>query len=160
MYERILVPLDGSPLAEAVLGHVTPIAERFGAEIVLLQVVSTFAEIVSKTMPRESFPSPTLQDMSVDAAQAQHDAEQATAAVYLQRVSESLAAKGLKATIDVREGPAPAAVILAVALDRDCDLIAMSTHGRSGLGRAVFGSVTDDVLRNSPLPLLLIRGKE
>ena len=160
MYERILVPLDGSPLAESVLEHVTPIAEKFGAEIVLLQVVSTFAEIVSKTMPRESFPSPTLQDMSVEAAQAQHDAEQATATSYLEKQRQSLTSKGLKASVDVREGPAPAAVIIAVALDRDCDLIAMSSHGRSGLGRAVFGSVTDDVLRNSPLPLLLIRGRE
>ena len=158
MYERVLVPLDGSDLAEAVLEHVTPIAERFGSEIVLLQVVSSFGEIVGQTMPRESFPSPTLQDISVEAAQQQYEAEQAGASTYLERVADGLRARGLKVTTEVREGPAPAAVILAVSLDLGCDLIAMSTHGRSGIQRTVFGSVTDDVLRNSPLPLLLIRG--
>jgi nucleotide-binding universal stress UspA family protein len=158
MYERILVPLDGSERAEAVLERVTPIAGKLGSEVVLLQVVSAFSEILGQTLPRESFPSPTLQDVSVEAARERQESEQAGAEAYLRRIAEDLTAKGLKVGFEVREGPAPAAVILAVALDLGCDLIAMSTHGRSGIGRAVFGSVADDVLRNSPLPLLLIRG--
>jgi nucleotide-binding universal stress UspA family protein len=160
MYERILVPLDGSERAEAVLPHVTPIAEKFGAEIVLLQVVSSFAEIVGRTIPRESFPSPTEQDISLDVATKQHEAEQESAATYLERQREALAAGGLNASTDIREGPAPAAVILAVALDKHCDLIAMSTHGRTGLGRTVLGSVADEVVRNSNMPVLLIRATE
>jgi nucleotide-binding universal stress UspA family protein len=139
---------------------VIPIAEKFGAEIVLLQVVASFPEIIGQTMPRDSFASPTLQDLSVDAATQQHEAEQASAATYLERQREALAASGLKALTDLREGPAPAAAILAVALDRDCDLIAMSTHGRTGLGRAVMGSVADEVVRNSSMPVLLIRASE
>jgi nucleotide-binding universal stress UspA family protein len=157
MYERILVPLDGSDLAEAVLPHVEPIAEKFGAEVILLQITSPYSEIMRQTMPSGSLVSPTEQEVSIDIAKQQHEIIQAHAQTYLEKMRESLSKKGIRAVIDVREGPAAAGVILAVALDLGCELIAMSTHGRTGLGRTVFGSVADEVLRNSPLPVLLIR---
>jgi nucleotide-binding universal stress UspA family protein len=159
MYERILVPLDGSEVAEAVLPHVEPIAEKLGAEIILIQVVSPYSEIVRETMPRDTFISPTAQELSVDIAKERYEAEALATQTYLERIQRSLQDKSLKASIDLREGPAAAGVILAVAMDKDCDLIAMSTHGRSGLGRTLLGSVADEVVRNSPVPVLLIRAK-
>ena len=159
MYERILVPLDGSDVAEAVLPHVEPIASKFGSEVILLQVLPSFAEILGDTMPRSSFPNVDA-GVSVDIAEQQHESQQSAAQAYLEAQSRDLAAKGINARIDLREGPATAGVILAVALDSDCDLIAMSTHGRTGIGRALMGSVADEVVRNSALPVLLIRARE
>ncbi|MPZ48638.1 MAG: universal stress protein [Dehalococcoidia bacterium] len=155
MYERVVVPLDGSEIAEAVLPHVAPFAERFGAEIVLVHVAKAFEEVSGETLPPGSIAIPDVSNVDIDASAGQHESEDAAA--YLMRIASSLLARGFKVSTELGEGPAPAAAIIAIALDRDCDLIAMSTHGRSGLGRAVFGSVADDVLRNSSLPLLLIR---
>jgi nucleotide-binding universal stress UspA family protein len=158
MYEKILVPLDGSDVAEAVLPHVEPIATKFGSEVILLQVVPTFAEILGDTLPRSSFPAVDA-GVSVDIAEQQHESTQESAQTYLEAKRTELASRGINAGIDLREGPAPAAVILAVALDTGCDLVAMSTHGRSGIGRALMGSVADEVVRNSALPVLLVRAR-
>ena len=160
MYEHILVPLDGSELAEEVLEHVTPIAEKFGSELILLEVVPTFAEIVGQTMPRDTFASPTVVDISVDAAEEAHESEQQQAASYLGAKKAELEAKGLKATVLVYEHASTPQGILAAAAESGADLVAMSTHGRTGLGRAVFGSVADEVMRKTGLPVLLIRKQE
>jgi nucleotide-binding universal stress UspA family protein len=160
MYERILVPLDGSDLAEAVLAHVIPIAEKFGSDVLILRSVPTLAEIIGETLPRESFPSSAGQSASVDVARDQYDLQQAEAQAYLEKQRQALAAKGLKVSIELLESSSAAAAILDAAQRTDSDLIAMSTHGRSGLGRAVFGSVADEVLRKAKRPVLLIRTEE
>jgi nucleotide-binding universal stress UspA family protein len=140
-----------------VLAHVIPIAEKFGSDVLILRSVPTLAEIIGETLPRESFPSSAGQSASVDVARDQYDLQQAE---DLEKQRQALAAKGLKVSIELLESSSAAAAILDAAQRTDSDLIAMSTHGRSGLGRAVFGSVADEVLRKAKRPVLLIRTEE
>lgn len=139
MFARILVPLDGSPLAEGILPEVAELARRHGAEILLLRVA------LAHTFP------------GVDATEAQvHVVEEAE--TYLAGVERRLAAEGIPVSSAVRYGHA-ADEILDHAQARRADLIAMCTHGRTGLLRILLGSVAEAVLRGSPVPVLLLRAK-
>jgi len=124
MYQRILVPLDGSELAETVLTHVVPLAQRFAASVTLLQVIA--------------------------------EAEPGTIEDYLRGAALGLHGQGISVAIEYPEGR-PSSVIINRASQLGTDLIAMTSHGRGGLGRAVFGSVADEVLRQAPCPVLLVR---
>jgi len=138
MIKRILVPLDGSELAEGVLPYVQQIATKTGAETILLTCI--------------------YQIDSWNGYLAQVDTRKETALVqtYLEGKREELQAKGLKVTMEIAYGP-PAEAVLSYAADEEIDLIAMSTHGRSGISRWVFGSVADKVLHGTSRPLLLVR---
>ena len=141
MYKKILVPLDGSPLAEAVLPHAQALAKSEGAEIVLLSVpVTPNLDYLSRT--------PGL------ATQIIEDAERETEA-YLKTEVEKLTGEGTKVTIVMREGPIPE-MILMVADEVHADVIAMSTHGRSGIQRWLMGSVADRVVHHAHIPVMLI----
>jgi nucleotide-binding universal stress UspA family protein len=137
MFSRILVPLDGSPLAEAVIPQVVDLATLRKAEIVLLRVA--LAHALPGTDPVEA------QVRAVEEAQA-----------YLAKVEADLLAQGLAVKSVVRYGHA-ADEILDHARAGDVDLIAMSTHGRSGVRRWVLGSVAETVVRHAPVPVLLVR---
>jgi nucleotide-binding universal stress UspA family protein len=137
MLERILVPLDGSPLAEAVLTQVRRILYRKDAEILLVRAVSV---------------PPSLEGMSDELP----GLLRTQAFTYLQRIEEDLLSQGARARSIVREGEA-ADVILDVAEEEHAGLIAMSTHGRSGLARWALGSVTERVLHASKVPVLAVR---
>ncbi len=137
MFARILVPLDGSPLAEGILPEVAELATLDGAELMLLRVA------LAHTFP------------GVDATDAQvYAVEEAEG--YLAEVERRLAPQGITVTRAVRYGHA-AEEILDHAQVRRVDLIAMSTHGRTGILRLVLGSVAEAVLRASPVPVLLLR---
>jgi nucleotide-binding universal stress UspA family protein len=139
MFARILAPLDGSPLAEGILPEVAELARLHAAEVMLLRVA------LAHTFP------------GVDATDAQvHAVEEAEG--YLAEVERQLAAQGITVSRAVRYGHA-AGEILDHAQARHVDLIAMSTHGRTGILRVVLGSVAEAVLRDSPLPVLLLRAK-
>ena len=141
MYKKILVPLDGSPLAEAVLPHAQALAKSEGAEIVLLSVpVTPNLDYLSRT--------PGL------ATQIIEDAERETEA-YLKTEVEKLTEEGTKVTSVMREGPIPE-MILMVAAEVHADVIAMSTHGRSGIQRWLMGSVADRVVHHAHIPVMLI----
>lgn len=145
MYKRILVPMDGSPLAEAVLPHVQPLAKSFGTEVVLLQVM---------TEPGEAFAvpaSPLSPPKSVRKNQTRIKS-------YLKKVCANLEREGINATYLIRTGGIPE-TILEVANVLQADLIAMSTHGHSPTRMFLLGSVTYQVVRRSPLPVLLIRSE-
>jgi nucleotide-binding universal stress UspA family protein len=134
----ILVPLDGSALAEMALPKATELAEASGATLLLLRAAEAHA------LP------------GTDPAEAQvrvvHEAE-----TYLAEVGERLGASGAgKVTTAVWYGP-PAAAIIDAAHLRDIDLIVMTTHGRTGISRLLFGSVAESVLRGTRVPILLIR---
>lgn len=135
MLDRILIPLDGSALAESVLVHVRPLLARKDAELLLFQVV---------TLPPSN---------EADAGEPL-DHLWARATEYLQNVAGRLASEGLRVRTRVVEG-FPAREILDAAKDH-ADLIAMATHGRTGIARWIFGSVTEKVLRGSPVPVLAI----
>lgn len=137
MFERILVPLDGSPLAEAILSQVRRILFRKDAEIILAQAVSV----------------PTMMEGDVSRVLSAIE-QQATA--YLKGLEKRLADQGARVRYVVRVGT-PAETILDISERERVSLIAMSTHGRSGLSRWVFGSVAEKVLRASAAPLLLVR---
>lgn len=137
MFARILVPLDGSALAEAILPQVTELATLHGAEVVLLRVAFAHA-----------FPG---SDQTSAQVQAVEEAE-----AYLAEVVQRFLAAGIKAQSVVRYGHA-AEEILDHAQTGAVDVIAMSTHGRSGVQRWVLGSVAEHVLRAAPVPVLLVR---
>jgi nucleotide-binding universal stress UspA family protein len=137
MYKRILVPLDGSPVAEGVLPHVLELAKGLGAEVVLLSVA--FAHIFPGADPIETQVTAVqeAENYVADRAKTQQDA-------------------GVRAEGKVRYGNAVEEIVDHVKRDH-IDLIAMATHGRTGLKRVVLGSVAEHVLRQAPVPMLLLR---
>jgi nucleotide-binding universal stress UspA family protein len=143
MYERVLVPLDGSKGAEAVLPLIEQMAGPLDAEFVLLRVVGPVS-------PVEAIASAGV--VAPDSfALRELEAKQ-----YLHGVERLLSKKGLRARTRVAFG-APTEEILAAAKATGADLIAVATHARSGMGRLVFGSVAEAVLHASPVPVLMIR---
>lgn len=145
MFQRIMVPLDGSALSEAVLIHAQAIARQHHAEICLLRVVV--------------FPAPDTGISELDLAArfgADLDQLRLEAREYVEHLAAALRAEGMAARGDMREG-AVCETILQHAAEIGADLIAMSTHGRSGSARWLMGSVADKIVRASPVPVLLIR---
>lgn len=137
MFEKILVPLDGSKLAEETLEEVRKIAAFHDSEVTLLRVV--FALV---------FPG-------VDPTEAQIKVTE-EAEGYLEKVRKDLKADGVKALTTVRYG-FPAEEILGHLTRGDFDLLAMATHGRTGPARLMMGSVAEKVLRGAGVPVLLFR---
>ena len=144
MYKRILVPLDGSELAKKALDHIEPLAKIFDAEIILFQVVP-FMPI---------YGSPELVTPLIVDEKQKESAEKSLA-----RLSEELKMRGFKVTTMVRMGHQVAVEIIDFAKESGVDLIAMCTHGRSGITRWVLGSVAHKVLIRAETPILLIRSK-
>jgi nucleotide-binding universal stress UspA family protein len=141
MYKKILVPLDGSQLAEAVLPHAEALAKSEGAEIVLLSVpVTPSLEFLSR--------SPGLANKVIKETEIETES-------YLDLEVAKLQKDGIKVTSIMREGPIPD-MILKVADEIHADVIAMSTHGRSGVQRWLMGSVADRVVHHSHIPVMLI----
>ena len=139
--QKILVPLDGSALAEAALPKALEMAESSGAKLLLMRAAE------AHRLP------------GVDPTEAQirvvREAED-----YLARVGDRLAALGqTNVETSVWYGPAAYAIVEATRLNK-VGLIAMTTHGRSGLGRLILGSVAESVLRGTTTPILLIRAAE
>lgn len=136
MFERILVPLDGSPRAELILAQLRPVLQRQDAEIILVRAV---------------FVPPSL---------ARGDpgklVEREEAAWYLRNAERRLAEQGVRARGIVCEGP-PAETLLEAAQKERATLIAMTTHGRFGLARWALGSVAEKVIRGSERPVLVMR---
>lgn len=141
MYKKILVPLDGSPLAEAVLPHAQALAKSEGAEIVLLRVPLTpNIEFLSR--------NPAIAEKMIEDVEKQTEG-------YLESEVELLKQSGTNVSSIMREGPIPE-TILAVADETHADVIAMSTHGRSGIQRWLMGSVADRVVHHAHIPVMLI----
>jgi nucleotide-binding universal stress UspA family protein len=161
MYEHILVALDGSKLAEHVLPHVEALAEKFGSSITLLRATLSAEEVVAAAPMGVPFGDLAVAGRvpgidTTDAYETILDAERTETESYLNAVVERLRGKGLNVTGEHAEGKA-ADVILERAGALGADLIAMTTHGRSGLARVFLGSVADDVVRRSNCPVLLVR---
>ena len=135
--KRILVPLDGSKCAETVLPKVEKLAVDLKVGICLLRVAYA-----------HSFPGADPTDAEVKVVREAED--------YLKTVEERLKAKGLKVDSHVRYGNDAEEILDHVAM-KDIDMVAMSTHGRSGVGRWLLGSVAEKILRHSPKPIFLVR---
>lgn len=140
-FRRMLIPLDGSPLAEAIIAHCVQIGQIMDAQYSLLRVVDPSA-----------LGLPHGEPISIDSAAIQPLRDRAQA--YLDRQVEELRVQGLSADATVVVGE-PSAAILGHARMHSMDIIAMATHGRGGFSRLLLGSVADKVLRGSSIPLLL-----
>ena len=143
MYKRILVPLDGSKLAEQALPHAVVQAKQFGAEIELLKVLGPL-------------PEPSMGGRGVvrsaEAASAQ------LAQDYLEGVAARLREQGFPTQTATIEGK-PYVEIIRFAEGNEIDLIVMSARGHSGLSRWLLGSVADRVVRGATIPLLLVQAR-
>jgi len=148
MFEKILVCLDGSPLAEEILPYAKEVARRFGSRIVLLEVTAPPSAVVESTTGYYSAPT---------VAELQRKEEEAEA--YLEGVERAIQEDGLEAESITLPG-SPGKMIVSYAEESGSGLIALGTHGRSGLKRLAFGSVAEQVLRESGLPVLVIRPRK
>ncbi|MBE2237555.1 MAG: universal stress protein [Caldilineaceae bacterium] len=147
MYKTILVPLDGSPRAETILSHAASLAAKYQAKLVLLQVVEP---IVAMVTPYDMVPY-------VDKDAAERSMEEAKS--YLAGKEGELRGQGIEAKSVVESGPV-VSVILNVAEREKADLVAMASHGRTGLSRVFYGSVAAGILHKADRPLLLIRAQD
>jgi nucleotide-binding universal stress UspA family protein len=159
VYGMILVPLDGSKVAEAVLPFVQEMARRFDSEVTLIHVVAPLSKLVAETMPSSLEPTGAAAAVGLEAASEALKAEREGARSYLEGVAERLKVEKVKARAEIVEGAA-GDTIVEYAGREGVDLIAMCTHGRSGLRRLVYGSVADRVLCRAGTPVLLIRSRE
>ncbi|MBN1367690.1 MAG: universal stress protein [Dehalococcoidales bacterium] len=153
MEERILIPLDGSKVGEAALEAVIRIIEKFKpdikVEITLLQVLTSLTHYV---IAGEA----SVQVLYTDNELAQIHKEVTD---YLMNAGKELENKGARIAVRISTGNAAEEIIKA-AEETDATLIAMSTHGRSGISRWALGSVAERVLRMSSRPVLVIRAKK
>jgi nucleotide-binding universal stress UspA family protein len=143
--KRVLVALDGSASAEAMLRFVLDIAGPLDMTVLLLRVVEPFTPAVA-----DAVYMPTLEDVE----ERRRDAEE-----YVAPIAGALRARGVTTAWAVRRGR-PDEEILAAAAESNVDMIAMATHGRTGVGRLLFGSVAEAVLRRSTVPVFLMRTHE
>ena len=139
-HKRALVALDGSAAGEAVMKFLMEIAGPLDMTVMLLHVLEPIP-------PAGGDGTVVIDDV---------DARRREAEEYLAPIAAMLRSQGVDTTWAVRYGRA-ADEILAAAKDNGADLIAMATHGRTGLGRLLFGSVAEAVLRRAPVPVFMIR---
>lgn len=145
MYRRAVVALDGSPVAEAIIPFILDIAGPLDMEVVLVRV--------NRPIP------PEVIEASRHVIVEDPEASRVAAEEYMAPVAVELRNKGVRVRTQVRRGQ-PAEEIVLAAREVGADLIAMTTHGRSGFGRLLFGSVAEAVLRESRLPVFLMRVTE
>jgi nucleotide-binding universal stress UspA family protein len=148
MFEHILLPLDGSELAEQALPPALKLAERFDAQITLLRVIQPpyVATHISGSAYGEVINS--LRRIAYEEGMS-----------YLKRQQAALKEQGCEVHLHMVEGDDVAGIILNLIGSLEIDTVVMSTHGRGGISRWVYGSVADKVLRAATVPILLIRAK-
>jgi nucleotide-binding universal stress UspA family protein len=139
---HILVPLDGSDLAERALGPAAELARATGARLTLAHVISVITVLGPRILPL---------------VQHELEPELERAATYLERVADRLRADGLDVATHAVHGKTPPLAMSEMADKLGVDVIAMASHGYGGLKRAVLGSVADKLLRVSSLPVLITR---
>lgn len=144
MLKKILVPLDGSPLAAKALPYAEALADKFGAELIFLWVLHPMMHFSEEAM-------------GVYETIRQRELEEAS--TYLRTAQLTPDRPHLKPVTKILEGPV-AQTIIDLAEEEKVDLIVMSTHGRSGLGRWMYGSVASKVLQHAPCPIYLVRATD
>jgi nucleotide-binding universal stress UspA family protein len=146
MYKTILVPLDGSKRAEAILPHVENLARSFNSKVIFFKVAEPslmleYDEVIDMSMYLEK-----------------SDKQKKEAESYLASLQETFREKGIKARTYIGHGPVVKAIIDAAGHE-NAGLVAMASHGRGGLFRTFYGSVAAGVLQRIDRPLLLIRSR-
>ncbi len=152
MFKKILVCLDGSEIAERIIPFVKDEALAMGSEIILLRVVSLLGNL---TLGVPGFPSVPFHTSSMP---EQLNKEYGVAETYLRQVAQPIREQGIKVKCETLLGlPGPA--IIGYANENNVDLIAISSHGHSGLRNVLLGSVAEYIVRESGLPILMRRPK-
>ena len=146
MYNRVLVPLDGSKRAEKILPHVQDLARRYDATVIFVQVVEPVPATLGLETPYEMLRGEYEQRVS----EAEH---------YLADLEKEFHERGIRARTSTVPGPVVGAIVKSAERE-DADLIAMASHGRSGLSQVFYGSVAAGVLHRIDRPLLLIRSRD
>ena len=144
MFEHLLVPLDGSELAEAALPLATAVAEKFHSKITLV-TAGQVPYYVGEGLDFTKIHNDISQNIEEETKQ------------YLRQKQKDLIAQGFQVNLEIVVGHPPADTILQTAATHDVDTIVMSTHGRGGVLRWMLGSVADMVLRKATVPVLLAR---
>ncbi|MGB1285432.1 MAG: universal stress protein [Aggregatilineales bacterium] len=143
-YQRIVVPLDGSPWSEGAIPHAVTIARNNEAEIILLHIlkppVSEYAD-----------------QLALAGQDEQLDRIREMMKQKLVSIRNELRGQNIKCIVQMIEGAGIAHLICDYINDNDIDMVVMSTHGRSGLARFVFGSVAHKVMQDVHVPVMLIR---
>ena len=157
MFERIIVPLDGSRLSAQAIPYASEMGKRFDAEVILVRVlpqaglsfaaqgIVTEDAVATDIIPQEA----RMKDVD-NASNAKR---------YLMNWAQSLKAQGVKVSYEVTIGT-PAKSIMELARAQQASLIVMMSHGRGAFKRAIMGSVADEILRGSHLPVLIVRPKD
>jgi nucleotide-binding universal stress UspA family protein len=149
MYRKIMVPLDGSELAECVLPHVETIARGCSVvDIILLRVCDAPSILADYPEGKGRSWEKHVERMTTNAEQQCN--------IYLGNVEKQLQDQGFNVKIESRLGK-PAEEIVDFANKNEVDLIIMASHGRSGVSRWAYGSVADKVLRSTCVPVLLVK---
>jgi nucleotide-binding universal stress UspA family protein len=140
MYRHILIPTDGSEVAEHGVKHGLALAKSLGAKVSIIFVMEPFSEMTGQ-----------LRDAVTKYAELRK--EQATSA--LDRAANAAKEIGISCRTTQVEHGQPHQAIIAAAEEKGCDLIVMSSHGRSGLSMLLIGSVTNKVLTHAKIPVLV-----
>ncbi|MBL8384413.1 MAG: universal stress protein [Burkholderiales bacterium] len=150
MYKRILVPVDGSPLARRAAEDGIALARTLGAEVVVLMVTEPYQFIFTYAgeIP-VAFPDPVTYEAQVKRSAQKHVGAVAKAAI----------AAGVSCRELIVSAAPAAGAIVAAAKRQKCDLIVIGSHGRGGLGQLLLGSVTSKVLASCHVPVLVHRGR-
>ncbi len=146
MYRHILVSTDGSDLARKGIDHALALAKSLGAKVTIVTV--------TERLPVYTGFDGGLTALAYDDYTA---SQRAAAEQVLGAAKEAAAGSGVAVETVMVENALPADAIITTAKARGCDLIAMASHGRRGLGRLILGSVTSEVLTHSDVPVLVVR---
>ena len=146
MYQKILVPLDGSNRAEKILPHVEALAVQNQATVTLLQIVPPAGDILTAGV--------------ITPLRDQLDSEKKLAESYLNSIRAGLQAKQIETRTRVVVSGQVADAIVKIADEEKINLVAMSSHGHSGLSRVFYGSVAASLLHQIDRPLLIIRSRK
>lgn len=154
MFKRLLVPLDGSRFGSRALRYATEVAQRFGAEVILIRVIRPTTPVIAAGT--HGVASPAESEIAVQAALEANKRNAARAKRYLRDKVRAIRSRHTKASYQVAIGD-PAQSIMEFSKKENIDLVVMTTHGKSGLKRAIMGSIADVVIRESGKPVLVIR---
>ena len=152
MYQTILVPLDGSARAEHILPHVENLATHYNAKVIFLQVMEPL-QIANPSLHVTSALTDTVKESLKDFNRRYEEIN-----AYLSGRLGEFKAKGIDVRKFVEQGPV-VETIISVARRENADLIAMASHGRSGMSRVFYGSVAAGVLQQVDRPMLIIRAR-
>ena len=151
MYQTLLVPLDGSPRAENILPHVENLAMQFKSKVFFLQVVEPPLQFVNPSFYETTIQTDVIHEYLEDFKRKKEEIS-----AYLAGIQEGFQKKGIDAGIFVEQGGV-VETILSVAQRENADLIAIASHGRSGLSRVFYGSVAAGIMQKIDRPILIIR---